>query len=133
MSQQVRVDADTYTIEVDEEIPAIVFRWDEFTSGQAFRDGSNELLEFIRDHDYHKMIIDTSNIKAHDEEDKRWLQETWIPKLIEAGIEYNVSVHADSVISETEMETFVDQAQDLPFTYVLADAVDEAREWLAEQ
>jgi len=133
MPQQVRVDEETYTIEVDDDVPTIIHRWDKFTSGQEFRDGCNDLLQFIRDHDYDKLIIDTSNIKAHDEADKEWLQEEWIPKEIEAGIDYSVSVHSDSVISETEMETFVDQTQDLPFTYVLADDMDGAKEWLAEQ
>lgn len=133
MAQTARVEADAYTIEVDEDIPAIVHRWESFVDGQAYRDGCNELLEFIREHDYNKLLIDTKGIKAHQAEDKRWLQEEWMPREIEAGIEYSVSVPNDSVISKSEMETLVDQTADLDFTYVMAEDLDQAREWLAAQ
>ncbi|WP_435180895.1 hypothetical protein [Halorussus sp. AFM4] len=133
MPQQVHVDAENYTIEVDDDVGAIVHTWDRFASGEEFRDGCNELLAFIRERDESKLIIDTSGIQAHDEADKQWLQEEWMPKEIEAGTEYSVSVTSDSAISRTEMETFVDQTADLPITYVLAGDMAEAREWIAEQ
>jgi len=133
MSTQVAADTQNYTIEVDEEIDAVVFTWNQFVTGQEFREGSNHLLEVIRREDKRKSIVDTSGIKAHDEADKEWLQEEWMPKVIDAGIEYTVSVTGDSVIAEMEMEQFVDQTADLPFTYVLAGDMGEAREWIAEQ
>lgn len=133
MPQQVHVDAENYTIEVDDEIGAIVHTWEQFTSGEEFREGCNELLEFIRERDESKLIIDTSGIPAHDEADKQWLQEEWIPEEIEAGIEYSVSVTSDSAISQMEMEQFVDQTADLPLTYVMAGDMAEAKEWIAEQ
>lgn len=133
MQRQVVADTEKYTIEVDDGIDAILHTWDEFAAGQAFRDGCHELLEVIQGHDKTKLIVDTSGIQAHDDEDKAWLQEEWIPKSIDAGIEYSVSVTSDSVIAEMEMEEFVDQAQDLPFTYVMASDMGEAREWIAEQ
>jgi hypothetical protein len=133
MSTQVHTDHENYTIEIDDAIGTIVFTWDQFVTGQEFRDGANDLLEVIRREDKHKLIVDTSGIKAHDDADKEWLQEEWIPKTIEAGIEYSVSVPGESVISEMEMEEFVDQAQDLPYTYVLVGDMQEAREWIAEQ
>jgi len=133
MPRQVAADTEKYTIEIDDDIDAIVHTWDEFAAGQEFRDGCNELLDVIRRNDKSKLLVDTSGIQAHDEADKKWLQEEWIPNQIDAGIEYSVSVTADSVISEMEMEEFVDQTQDLPYTYVLAGNMSEAREWLDEQ
>jgi hypothetical protein len=133
MSIQVEADTQNYTIEVDDEIDAIVFTWSQFVTGQEFRDGANHLLEVIQREDKQKSIVDTSGIKAHDEADKEWLQGEWMPKIIDAGIEYSVSVTADSVIAEMEMEEFVDQAADMDFTYVLAGDMGEAREWIAEQ
>ncbi|WP_123535371.1 hypothetical protein [Halosimplex salinum] len=133
MSAQVAADTEKYTIEVDDDIDAIVHTWDAFAAGQEFRDGCNELLDVIRWNGKSKLLVDTSGIQAHDEADKEWLQEEWIPETIETGIEYSVSVTGDSVISEMEMEEFVDQAQDLDYTYVLAGDMGEAREWIAEQ
>lgn len=133
MASEVIVDDDKHTIEADDEIDALIHTWTGFSAGQEFRDRCNELLEVIEARDESKLLIDTSGIKAHDEADKQWLQEEWIPKEIEAGIEYSVSVTTDSVISQTEMEEFVDQTSDLPLTYVMASNRSEAREWIAEQ
>jgi len=126
-------DTANYTIEYDSEIDALVHTWDQFTAGQEFRDGCMALLDVIESRGANKLIIDTSGIQAHDDEDLQWLEEEWIPMEIEAGIEYSVSVHSDSIISEMEMEEFVDQTSDLPFTYVMASDRAEAREWIAEQ
>ncbi|QLH76311.1 hypothetical protein HZS55_02885 [Halosimplex rubrum] len=133
MPRQVAADTEKYTIEIDENIDAIIHTWDDFAAGQAFRDGCNELLDVVRRNDKSKMIIDTSGIQAHDDADKEWLQEEWIPKVIEAGIGYSVTVTSDSVISEMEMEEFVDQTQDHPYTNVMAGDMGEAREWIDEQ
>jgi hypothetical protein len=133
MSTQVTADTENYTIEVDDEIGAIIHTWDQFASGEDFRAGANRLLEVVERENKSKLLVDSSGIKAHDEADKEWLQEEWIPKVIDAGIEYSASVTADSVIAEMDMEEFVDQASELPYTYVLASDMAEAREWIAEQ
>jgi len=133
MAREVLIDEDKHTVEADDDIDALIHTWSGFSSGEEFRETCNDLLDVIRERDENKLIVDTSGIKAHDEADKQWLQEEWIPKEIEAGIEYSVSVTADSVISQTEMEEFVDQTSDLPLTYVLAGDMDEAREWIANQ
>ena len=130
---RVLVDADKYTIEADDEAGALLHIWTEYASGQEFRDGCNELLGVIEEENATKLVIDTSGIKAHTEEDKQWLQEEWMPKEIEAGVEYSVSVPSESSISKMEMEKFVDQTADLPLTYVLAGDMAEAREWIAER
>lgn len=133
MPREVYADTADYTIEYDGETGAIIHTWDQYVSGQDFRDGANELLEFIRQRDTSKLVVDTSGIQAHDDADKEWLQEEWIPKIIDAGIEYSVTVYADSVISEMEMEEFADQAGDHPYTIVVTGDMSEAREWIAEK
>ncbi|MCU4801701.1 hypothetical protein OB920_15080 [Halobacteria archaeon HArc-gm2] len=131
---RVLVDAENYRIEYDHESGALLHIWTEYTSGQEFRDGCNELLDVIKEENATKLIVDTSEIKAHDTEDKQWLQEEWMPREIEAGIEYSASVpSADSSISKMETEKLVDQATDLPMTYVMAESLAEAREWIADQ
>lgn len=128
------VEADNYRIERDQESGALLHTWTEYSSGQDFRDGCNELLDVIEEENATKLIIDTSEIKAHDPEDKQWLTEEWMPREIEAGIEYSASVpSADSSISQMETEKLVDQTADLPMTYVMAESLAEAREWIAEQ
>lgn len=134
MPREVYADTENYTIEYDDDIDAIVHTWTAFAAGEAFREGSNELLDFVRKRDASNMIVDTSGIQAHDEADKKWLQEEFIPQIVDAGIEYSVTVHKDSVVSEMEMEEFVDMTDDdIPMTNVVTGDMAEAREWVAEQ
>lgn len=133
MPREVYADTDDYTIEVDEDLDTIVHTWKQFTAGERFRAGCHDLLDLIRQEDKSKLLVDVSNVRAHRDEDKQWLQEEWIPMTIDAGIEYSVTVTTDSAISKMEIERFVDQAQDLPFTYVMATDMAEARQWLADQ
>lgn len=131
---RVLVDAENYRIEYDHECESLIHTWTAYTSGQEFRDGCNELLDVIEEEDATKLVVDTSAIKAHDSADKQWLTEEWMPREIEAGIEYSASVpSSDSSISQMETEKLVDQATDLPMTYVMAENLAEAREWIAEQ
>jgi hypothetical protein len=133
MSTAVLRDADAYTIEYDSELDAVAHTWEEFTSGQEFRDACEELLDCIEQRDTDKVLVDTSGIQAHDDEDQAWLQQDWIPRAIDAGMQYAGMVHSDSVISEMDMEEFMEMVADIPYEPMMTDDIDEARSWLAEQ
>jgi len=140
MATEVLEDGAKYTIEWDDEVDGIVHTWTEFASGEAFREGCNQLLAAVQDRNASKMIVDTSNVKAHDDEDKQWLQTEWTPKTIEAGVEATAMVRSDSVISEMEMDELVEEMDDeLPggpdgaYEALITDDMAEARDWIASQ
>ena len=126
-------DAPNYTIEWDSDIDAILHKWTGFTAGDQFREGANDLLEVIESKNTSKLLVDTSNIKAHNDGDKQWLQEEWVPKMLEAGIEHSAQVHSDSAISKMEMEGLMDAMDDIPYDAYITSSLEEGREWLAEQ
>jgi len=133
MPGEILRDETAYTIEYDDEIDTIVHTWNMFSSGERFRDGANELLSVFEERDVSKLIVDTREVKAHDDEDKQWLQEEWIPNMIEAGMEYSVNVHRSSVIAEMDIQETVDPIEDAPFENLITDDMAEAREWLASK
>lgn len=81
------------------------------------------------------MIVDTSGITAHQDEDEEWLINEWIPKVVDAGVEYAATVHKDSVIAKMDMESFHDQIDDSRpgYTAMITGSMEEAREWIAEK
>jgi len=133
MSQDIYADTQKYTIAWDSELNAVTHRWDEFTSGEEYREGCEKLLDAIKERNASKLLVDTSGIRAHDDEDTQWLQEEWMPRIIDAGVEHAVTVHPDSVIAQMDMEEFMDDVSDMPYDAMLTDDMSEAREWLAEQ
>ncbi|MCU4802552.1 hypothetical protein OB920_19490 [Halobacteria archaeon HArc-gm2] len=136
MAQEIVTDAAKYTIEWDDDVGAVIHTWTAFASGEAFREGSNELLAAIQERNATKLIIDTSAVKAHDKADKQWVQEEWTPKTVEAGVEATAMVRSDSVISEMEMkemsENMPDDADGGPEA-LITDDMAEARDWIASQ
>jgi len=133
MSVQQLRSTDNYTIEYDDDIGAVVFTWDQFTTGAEFREGCEALLDAVRERNTSKVLTDTRGIRAHDAEDQAWMQEDWIPRAQQAGVEHTATVHPDSVIAEMDVEKLVEGADEgLHEPFFTAD-MDEARRWLAEQ
>lgn len=133
MPRQLHEETDLYTIEYDDEIDAIVHTWNEFASGADFREGCEALLGVIGERGARKMVVDTRGIRAHDEADQQWLEDEWMPRVIDAGMEYAVTVHPDSVISEMDMEDLLTELEDLDYTSKMTDDMAEARRWVAEK
>lgn len=133
MSAPSTKNTDLYSMEMDRELNAILFRWNKFASGQEFREGANKLLEYIRSKNVSKLIVDTSGITAHQDEDEEWLINEWIPKIIDAGIQYSVTVRQDSVIAKMDMENFITRLEDHDYVTMTTASMEEAREWIAEK
>jgi hypothetical protein len=133
MPQQVHEETDSYRIAYDDEIDAVVFTWKTFASGEQFREGSNAVLEYFEPKATSKLIVDTSGIEAHDDEDQQWLEEVWTPNMIEAGLEYDAVVHPDSVIASMDTEEIMTALEKLPYEAFWTDDMSEAREWIAEK
>lgn len=129
----IRKDSKAYSIRWDDEISAVVFRWNEPASGEQFREGATDLLEFIRAEDATKLIVDTSGIPAHQSEDKEWLSERWVPQIVEAGIEYAATVHRDSVIAGMDIENLHTRIDGHDHTVMTSTSLQEARDWIGDK
>jgi hypothetical protein len=133
MPTEVHEDTELYTIEDDEEIDAVVFTWDQFASGAKFREGCEALLETVQQRNASKVLTDTRGIRAHDAEDQAWMQNDWIPRAQQAGVEYTATVHPDSTIAEMDIEKLVEGVDEGAHEPLFTADMDEARRWLAEQ
>lgn len=124
----------TFRIEYDADIDAIVHNWEEYTYGEDFKDGCYRLLDALKEHDVRKMIVNTKGIKSHDEEDTEWLENEWIPDVIEqTSVEFSCNVVPDSAIAEMEMEELLNDVDGTDFTVMMSNEMDEARDWLADK
>lgn len=97
-----------YTAEWEPEISVPVFTWTQFCSGEAFRESARSWEEIINDRNVERYMVNTEAVTAHDDEDKRWLAETWIPDLIDMGVHSGAGVYADSAIASIDTSTIED-------------------------
>lgn len=91
------------------------------------------LLEFFRDKNASKLVVDTRGIDAHDAQDKKWLEEEWTPKMVELGMRHNALVHPESVVSQMEMEQLMEEFDDMPYEPLITSSLSEARQWIASK
>mgnify|MGYP000557281837 CR=1 FL=1 len=133
MPQQVVEETALYTMEWDDDLRCVVFTWNDFASGSRFRRGCNALLDEFQRRDTSKAIVDTSSVEAHDESDQAWLQEEWMPEMIDAGAEYVVTITAESVIAEMDMDELLAGLEHLPYEAHMTSSMADARDWIASQ
>ena len=133
MPSQVAADTDLYTLEWDDDPEGFIFTWNDFSSGQRFRDGANAGYEEFKKRPCENLIVDASAVEAHDDAEQQWIQEEWTPKMVDAGA-YNIAtVTGDSVIAEMDAQEIMDGMDHLPHDAEITASLDEARDWIARQ
>lgn len=135
MSTETVERTDEYTVELDGEHGIPIFTYNTYVSGEDLREIARRWAEIAEEEGAEHYLVDTQEIAAHNDEDKRWLGETWVPDLIEQGIRAGAGVYADSVISEGDMGRIEEQLNSIDprFEYRAFDSHSKAVEWLAEQ
>lgn len=78
----------------DDVIDAVVIRWNSYAQQEDFRVPLNKLIELAVIRKAKKVLSDNSHILV-SEEDAKWLSDDWLPRLLDAGIEYAATVSPD--------------------------------------
>jgi hypothetical protein len=135
MAAELHDDSRYHTIEYEPGLEAVCFTWDDYDPGEPFRESLNALHEAIVDRGVEKYLVDTRKITAHDEADKAWIAETWIPNLIDDGVRAGASVYPESAIADMDMEGIEESvnAIDEGYTFKGFTDPDAARSWLADR
>lgn len=132
MQTQVQEETDIYRLEYDPTIDAVVFTWKQFASGDTFKEGAHAILDYFRELDTSKFLVDTSGIKAHAEEDSKWLDEVFYPSMIQEGMEYNCVVFPESTITQMDRDQIEQELSHHDYDGLWTADMHEARQFMAE-
>lgn len=130
MQRELHEETDLYRLEYDPDIDAVLFTWKNFASGENFRRGAEAIYEYFSELDTKKVLVDTSGIKAHADEDGEWLLENWTPRMIDAGMEFNCVVYPESVIAQMDRESLEADLSQLDYNTLWTADMNEARNYL---
>jgi|GEM_PF-606437 len=135
MALETLVDADRHTVEEHTETGTLVFRYDQFVAGDALREVAGEWADLVEERGTDRYLVDVRDISAHEDEDKAWLAETWVPNNIENGVRWGAAVHADSAIAKMDNESIEAKLSgiDSRFEYRIFSDEETALDWLASQ
>lgn len=135
METKVVEQTDDYTIELDAELGVPIFTYNRFLSGEELREVALRWAEVIEIVEVERYVVNTEEFMAHRDEDKYWLADTWLPKLIDLGVRAGAGVYSDSAIANLDMgriETKLNEI-DPGFEYRTFGSEADALAWLAEQ
>lgn len=82
----------------DDVIEAVVIRWNSFAQNEDFRVPLEKMIELAVIKKAKKALSDNSHILL-SAEDAKWLSEDWLPRLLNAGIQYTATVAPDKTIT----------------------------------
>jgi hypothetical protein len=129
MSQGVYADTEGYTTRWDDDLGAVVHKWNRYVDGDAFRAGCEAMIELAKQHEDPKILIDHREMKLVDQEDQEYIREDWIPRAVEAGAEYHVVIHQPSTIAEMNLDGVID-LDGIDYKAKMTADMDGGRQWL---
>jgi len=132
MPRSVHADTRAYTTQWDDELDAVVHKWNQYVNGEMFRDGCEAMIELIEERNASKILIDHRDMQVVDKEDQEYIVEEWVPSAVEAGAEYHMVVHQESTIAEMNLDNVID-LNDVDYESNMTSDVDEAREWISSR
>jgi hypothetical protein len=99
-----------HTIEIDEELGAVLFTWEAYDSGEPFRNSLSRLHEVLAERDMERYLIDD-------------------------GVRAGASVDPESAVADMDMDEIENSVNAIADGYTFKGFTDpeEARSWLARQ
>lgn len=136
MPEFVEVEAnDVFSIHEDPSTGIPLFRWEEYVTGETFRTSARDWEDYIRREGCQKYIVDTQEVPAHEDSDKEWLAETWVPELIEMGVRRSAGVYRDSAIAKMDVGRIEESLSGIhpDYEFRTFETQAEAYDWLVSQ
>ncbi|WP_246989350.1 STAS/SEC14 domain-containing protein [Halorientalis marina] len=125
-------ETDFLTIEWDDSIEAVIMNWTAFAEGDDYREGLNEGLELIKQHNAENWLADLRDMETVTSEDQQWTQDEWHPRAFETSMENMAIIQPKSVVAEMSVDDLVQEIGN-QITMNIFDNVEEAKTWIDEQ
>lgn len=86
----------------DDVIEAVVIRWNSLVRNEEFRLPLNKVIELAILKNAKKVLFDKSP-RLVLSDDKKWFSEEWLPKLLNAGIQYTATVAPENSLPSNDI------------------------------
>ncbi|MGD1842657.1 MAG: hypothetical protein ACFB0B_17440 [Thermonemataceae bacterium] len=98
------LDNSTATIKAAVDAEAIMIIWKGFAKGDTYRSILKTALEAAQQHQLKNWISDLTEAKVVSPEDKTWVEETFIPEGLQAGIKKAIFIVPKDIFSKAYVE-----------------------------
>jgi hypothetical protein len=119
------------TVDFDAAVPCVVMTWCGYATSRQFRDANASVLAGIRRHGTDRLLGDLRDFVLIGADDQRWLNETWIPAAIDAGLRRVALTQPSFYFNRVAVETVGRRVDAHRLTVGMFGDLAGARAWLA--
>ncbi len=125
---------DYVNVEYNDQTEVITLTWLDNPTSEEIRTGLNAGRDFVKENSLKKWIGDTKLLGAIGDEDLDWINNSWFPTLLEAGIRKMAVIIPENVFGQMCVEDImgtVDTSTGFVSRYF--DNVEDATTWILEE
>ena len=95
----------TYNIYFDKDINAVVMEWDGYATSAQFKEGTELMLQTLKQNNAYKVLADIKDMVLIGMEDQQWLEKDFIPRAIQAGFKAIAFIRPDYYFNKVAVES----------------------------
>lgn len=105
-------------------------RWNGFSYGDEYRNAMDKIIEFYTEKKITKILANLEKFDVITDEDQKWTNETWFPKLLGAGVKRMAVVVSQDAFSQMSVEDVLSKVESLDFVSQFFNSEEAAHKWL---
>jgi len=101
-----------------------------FIYGEDMQKAFDAGAEALKKNKGTKWLSDNSKLQPYRQEDMKWINEDWFPRVLASGWKYWAVIEPENILGQLSMKTFIEAYQKNGITLKIFRTVAEALAWL---
>lgn len=118
------------TISWEPEDRIICAQWKDQVDGAEMRRGLDAGLALIVEKRARRWLVDSRRLGAIDPADVKWVNDSWIPRAVAAGLQSMAFVLAKKIVMQLTMKSFIARIDERELANAYFEDLEAARTWL---
>jgi hypothetical protein len=119
-----------FALEWNEKDQIISYTHIGYSEGDHFRANALKMVDLLAEKKGHKLLLNTLEMKVLNQKDQEWLNEVFVPLLVEAGLRYQATVIPKSALGEISLKKVINRIADKNLEVAYFSDAAAAEVWL---
>lgn len=122
-----------YKIYFDNSDNCVVMDWDGYATSAQFQEGSKVMLSLVKANKSRMVLADLKDMVLISMEDQHWVVNSFLPKLIDAGVKRLAIVNPHYYYGKVAIESLTIKANEASLECKVFHNLEAAKTWMKEQ
>jgi hypothetical protein len=120
---------ETYNIQFDQSINAVIMEWNGYANSNEFREGTELMLNTLIQNKTTKVLAQLKDMTLIGSEDMAWLEKQFLPRAVKFGFRTIAIVKPQSHFNRVAIESIKEKVDEKLMSINIFDTTDEAVEF----